>query len=55
MATKYYNYQDALAKWGMDIAIKRYILQTLAEDATDVEFTEESTRLPEENDRTGKD
>ena len=49
---KYYNYQDALAKWGMDIAIKRYILQTLAEDAIDAEYSE-STPVPEEPDREG--
>lgn len=55
MATKYWQHQDAVQKWGLNVAIKRGMLQTLAEDATDVEFTEESTRLPEKDDRTSKD
>lgn len=53
MAIKYYQAQDAIQKFGINVAIRRTILSKLAEDAIDAEYSE-SPRLSTEDDQPSK-
>lgn len=54
MSIKYYQANDAIQKWGVNIAIRRSILNYCGEKAQDAEVIE-PTPLPEQSNSSQQD